>query len=218
VVRNNYIDVSSGALFAVGIDVDKPEGTLLVANNVIWRRDDGGAGNFTGIDFEHSQDAVSEIFHNTIVESRSSPSQSRAVQMSVGLPDFINNLTSGGFSVPVYEISTSQGTVDVGLFQNNHLEAAGTLLYRDDDGGTFYSSITAIEANVGSTASGNVTALATGFADGANGDFDLTASTASALRQGGLDLSGTFDTDYDGITRSTGGTNGSSFSIGAFEY
>jgi hypothetical protein len=218
VVRDNYIDVSSGLLFAVGIDVDKPEGTLLVANNVIWRRDDGGAGDFNGIDFEHSQDAVSEIFHNTIVESRSSPSQSRAVQMSVGLPDVVNNLVSGGFSVPVFEISTSEGTVDVGLFQNNHLDGAGSLLYHNDDGGTFYSTITDIETNVGSTASGNVTALATGFADGVNGDFDLTASTASALRQGGADLSGSLDIDFDGITRSTGGTNGASFSIGAFEY
>ncbi|NBB90138.1 MAG: hypothetical protein GVY23_02905 [Spirochaetes bacterium] len=111
---------------------------------------------------------------------------------------------------------TSQGSVDVGLFQNNHLD--GTFLYRNDDGGALYNTIASIETNVGSTASGNVTALATGFADGANGDFDLTASTASGLQQGGLDLSGTFDVDYDGIIRSTGGTNGASFSIGAFEY
>lgn len=218
VIRENVVTVSSGALFAVGMGIDLPSGTLLVANNVIWRQDDGGTGNFTGIDFEHSVDGASEILNNTIVESRSAPSQSRALELSVGLPDFVNNLVSGGFSVPVYEISTSQGTVDVGLFQNNHLDGAGSLLYRNDDGGTFYSTITDIETNVGSTASGNVTALATGFADGATGDFDLTASTASGLRQGGLDLSGTFDVDYDGITRSTGGANGTAWSIGAHEY
>ena len=216
VVRDNYLDVASDALFAVGMSIDKPEGTLLIANNVIWRRDDGGDGNFTGITFEHSEDGVSEMFHNTIVESRPGPSQSRAVQLSVGLPDLVNNLTSGNFSHTVYEGATSKGPVDVGLFQNNHLD--GDNLYRNDDGGAVYNTIIDIETNVGSTASGNVTALATGFASAASGDFDLTASTASALRQDGLDLSGSFDIDFDGITRSTGGTNGSNFSIGAFEY
>ena len=219
---------------ANGIDIrdgnNASASTLEVTNNLVYREDGNDAyfagvmTNLTSITEKH------DIFiaNNTFVSLDSSGTASGfwSIVLKAGSgSEIVNNIIQAGGednanSLGVY-IDSSNGDYPSRV-ESNFIDAYYLFDYlttiSDVNDATRVTHDSNSDGDGDGIATGNVTALTTAFADPTSGDFDLTASSAAALRTGGADLSAVFDSDIEGVTRSTGGANGSDWSIGAFEY
>ncbi len=182
----------------------------LIANNLLHSGE--GAGMAFAICC--TLNAKAKIYNNTIYAIH------RGISMFSSAPDIRNNiflLYAGGSGI--CEENGCEPRVENNLFHGC------TVLYRDDNttdvtslGGAVVT--TAAEPDVTLAGLGNVAAdPALADADGPDDDIDtmmdndwhLTPATATAVTQGGQDLSSAFTDDYDGLDRTV------PWSIGAHE-
>jgi len=199
---------------------------LEVTNNLIYR-DDGNDAYFYGINTfltNGTTGAAVSFANNTIVSldtGNSTGMKGIALRTGQGTEIVNNIILTGQETNERYGVWKSGGDLPSRV-ESNYIVAQYLFDDRtaiaDVNDATLVTHDSDSDGDGDGVATGNVTALTTAFADPTNGDFDLTASSAGALRTGGADLSAVFDSDIEGVIRSTGGTNGSDWSIGAFEY
>lgn len=242
IIRSNVIAISTGGNAAYGIE-QFTNATVTISNNLILVQ--SALTNY-GIYLNLSSSPT--ISNNTIHAGTAGTSYGVFMNSS-SRPNVRNNIifSSGGTSYCVFE---NDSTSDVTSLQNNNLYGCATALYRDGEGSNCAGegsanclSITNIEndlnAEVPGTASGNVSINNAGGQlfvdiDGSDNnlntmvdnDWHLTTNLAVCdVRGGALNLSGSFTTDKDGLTRTisaitgctptnTGATN---WSMGAYE-
>ncbi len=199
---------------------------LEVTNNLIYR-EDGNDAYFYGINtFLTNGTTGAAVFfaNNTIVslDTGNSTGMMGIARRTGQGTEIVNNIIlTGQETNERYGVWKPGGDLPSRV-ESNYIAAQylfdGRTAIADVNDATLVTHDTDSDGDGDGIATGNVTALTTAFADPTSGDFDLTASSASALRTGGADLSAVFDSDIEGVTRSTGGNNGSDWSIGAFEY
>ena len=206
-IQNNTINAGSGGTNSYGVNANGSSSSPIIRNNTI----DGGGGSNSSNGIASETGSSPTIQNNTIYGG--SGGNDRGIHISSSSPAIENNIifsSGGSFSYCIYELNTSSDPTSV---RNNDLFDCSTALYRDADGGGNLTTISAMETdltNESITNGGNVN-VDPAFVDKAGGDWHLTASSPTSVTEGGLNLSGSFTTDKDGITRTV------SWSMGAYE-
>lgn len=198
VIERNTI-TGGDAIAATGIFASG--GTPMIRNNAI----DGGVGVDSTIGI--SLDATSPDVQNNTVDGGAAGGPSVGLNSWNSSPVVKNNIlfTSGGSSRFCFREGNAAS--DPTSMDNNDLFDCSTALYQDE-GSSNINSVTTINSFSDITASGNVSVNPV-FVSVT--DRHLTGSSPVAVIQGGMDLSGAFTTDRDGITRTA------PWSIGAYE-
>ncbi|MEM7184075.1 MAG: DUF1565 domain-containing protein [Spirochaetota bacterium] len=210
--------------------VDSSTISSLFANNLVY----GGNGiNSRGIILASTSTTIAKIYNNTIIGgTRSGQTDATAILTdSSATPDIQNNIfyvNTATTNDCIFENSTGG---DPSAIKNNDFFGCSGFLYNRDES-AYKTSISTMQAVDATNYTGNVT-LDPSFSDVNGADNDLStisdnnlqiqSSTGVNVRQGGLNLSSSFTTDFAGNTRtaSTGGspsnTGAAGWSMGAYE-
>lgn len=205
-------------------------GSTLIANNLIY----GGNGNDAqGVNPASASVVTAKIYNNTIIAgTRTAQTYATAIVASgSSTPDIQNNILYVSTGTNKYCIGELATTADPSVIKNNNFYGCSTaFLY--DEASTNKTDITTMEAVDSTNYKGNVNLDPTFVdLDGSDNDIStisdnnlkLQSGTGVNVRQGGLDLSSTFTTDFSGTTRTTttGGsptnTGAAGWSMGAYE-
>ena len=211
-IRNNTIGGGSAGVHSVGIS-NTNSSLPTIQNNTIGGGI-AGSGSF-GI-----YNISSSTIQNNTIDGGSGGSNSYGIYSSSSSPTIQNNIVFTSGSSAGYCLYEFDSSSDPAFLENNDLFDCPTAFYVDE-GVTNLTSISAVNALIDMTASGNVSVDPV-FADidgpdddittiGDN-DWHLTSTSPVEVTQGGLDLTASIPKDKDGIDRTV------PVSIGAYEY
>ncbi|MBL8032975.1 MAG: right-handed parallel beta-helix repeat-containing protein [Leptospiraceae bacterium] len=234
-VKNNLIVGGNNSTNNYGISTGGGGGGTIVNNTIL-----GGSGSGNNYGIGMAGVVLPTVISNNTINGGSAGTAYGIRMFSGATPEIRNNIifTSVGTGTCIYESAAGDDPV---AMENNNLFGCTTALYRDHDTGADVTNLsTSITLPTGTLASmGNINVDNTGnqlFVNmvGADNDINtmtdndwhLTANAAICdVRGGGRDLSTSFTSDKDGLTRTisaiTGctpsNTGASNWSMGAFE-
>jgi len=211
-IENNTIDGGNGGRNSYGVWSTIESSTAKIRNNTIH----GGSPGESSFGIQN--EGASPTIQNNTINGGNGLTFSYGIQNkrfdpsgSPSSPTIENNIiftTGPGSEYCIHEAEALHVVEPVSL-RNNDLFGCGTALYFDEAANNL-TSIADVNALTDTTATGNIS-IDPVFVDQAGGDWYLSSSSPTEVKQGGLDLSGSFTTDKDGFTRTI------PWSIGAYE-
>ena len=218
-IQNNTIDGGSKGNDSMGIS--NVSSSPSIQNNVI----SGGTSKISFGIFDTS--SSSTILQNNTINGGSGSDSSNGISIKSSSPRIENNIIFTQDSYLRICIGELDSDSDPKSLMNNNLFDCPLALYSDNDGSGILTDVANVndfnnttQDNINKPSTGNVSidpdfADIDGLDDDINtmedNDWHLTASSSTSITQGGLNLSSSFTSDKDGITRTV------PWSLGAYE-